>query len=349
MKKVKNAILIALSIALMYCFGMAVSAAESSYGNGDVASVDISQLYYLTNAGTTSPADTFCYTITFDNVTEGGTGAGAVEFSPNTFEIAFAEGAAGGSQQKAAVNLPDYSSVGIYTYRITQNVGKTAGVEYDREPVYLIVSVTRDEDGKLVRNCVLKRNGLKLGERTPAFTNIYNAGQVAVTKKVTGNLGDYDKYFNVEVTLTAPQLHSNVKSTITVSGGSNKGNPVSIGTEDWKNGKAVVNIKIKHNDTMTFSNIPYNVTYVVEEDDYVASEKYDAATYKVNEGVATNAVNSNEVLQADNTVLITNNKGADIDTGVVLKNAPYVLILVLAAAGVVLFAFMKRRSHSEME
>ena len=46
---------------------------------------------------------------------------------------------------------------------------------------------------------------------------------------------------------------------------------------------------------------------------------------------------------ASNSVTITNAKEGEVDTGVVLNNMPYILVLAVLAAGVAVFIIRKRR------
>lgn len=46
---------------------------------------------------------------------------------------------------------------------------------------------------------------------------------------------------------------------------------------------------------------------------------------------------------ASDSVTITNEKEGEVDTGVVLNNMPYILVLVVLAAGVAVFIIRKRR------
>lgn len=46
---------------------------------------------------------------------------------------------------------------------------------------------------------------------------------------------------------------------------------------------------------------------------------------------------------ASDSVTITNEKEGEVDTGVVLKNMPYILVLAVLAAGVAVFIIRKRR------
>lgn len=46
---------------------------------------------------------------------------------------------------------------------------------------------------------------------------------------------------------------------------------------------------------------------------------------------------------ASDSVTITNEKEGEVDTGVVLNNMPYILVLAMLAAGVAVFIIRKRR------
>ena len=82
---------------------------------------------------------------------------------------------------------------------------------------------------------------------------------------------------------------------------------------------------------MTFTNIPYGVTYTVEEADYT-SDGYKT-TYALGD-------NNKKIDSASDSVDITNNKNNDkIDTGINLDSMPYIMILALVAVcAVVMFA-----------
>ena len=97
----------------------------------DITEVPITKLYQLVNDGTVSPAETFRFSIAADSVTDSAITAAAdmPVFTPSTFDIAFSEGAAtaAGASGSFALPLPEFSSVGIYTYKITESAGSTAG------------------------------------------------------------------------------------------------------------------------------------------------------------------------------------------------------------------------------
>lgn len=95
----------------------------------DITEVPITKLYQLVNDGTVSPAETFRFSIAADSVTDSAITAAAdmPVFTPSTFDIAFSEGAAtaAGASSSFALPLPEFSSVGIYTYKITESAGGT--------------------------------------------------------------------------------------------------------------------------------------------------------------------------------------------------------------------------------
>lgn len=239
------------------------------------------------------------------------------------------------------LNLPTYNSVGVYYYTVTQTPGNTAGVEYDSKEIIVKVTVVQQANGKI--NVAFATASLadtnpsddKTDVKIAEFVNTYSAGSLSVKKLVTGNLGDRDKEFNVKVTFTAP-TDKEVESVISYTDGTAQ----TIATSAWKekNGskQAEVTITLKHDETVTFTNIPYGVTYKVEETSY-QDDGY-TTTYSGNENGTINAVTD--------TVTITNTKNSTVDTGIVLDSLPYVLLIAVAVVGVVIFT-ARKRSHRE--
>ena len=194
----------------------------------------------------------------------------------------------------------DLIKPGTYTYTVKETAGSTAGVTYDASVLTLELTVFSDDKDQLyVAGYNIKNNeGEKINPDSQAlgvFENKYSAGSLAVTKKVTGNLGDRNKYFDVKVTFNAPTGKS-VNGEITYT----------VGTEEltinptWTDGKAEASITLKHGETVTFKNIPYGVTYKVVESQ---ADGYDNPNYDNQEGKIENALV---------TSTITNNKGGEV-------------------------------------
>lgn len=297
----------------------------------DMETVTVTKTYTATNEGTVSPAETFSFTaLTCVSVTDAAKDVTAANAPvPTIGSVDFAAGEASATGEATAtkditITLPEYTSVGIYTYTFSEVVGNTAGVTYHADPITLKVTVIQGEDGKIRVAAVHTESA---GEKSDDFENVYSAGSLAVSKTVTGNLGDQTKDFIVEVTFTAPEGLT-VKESITYFDGEEKA--IAAG---WT-GTSTVEIALKHGETVTFENIPYGVAYTVVENDYTG-DGYKAAKYTVSD-------NAYVIDSALDTVGITNDKTTNVDTGVVMDSIPYVLILAVAAFGIVAIMSKKR-------
>ena len=228
---------------------------------------------------------------------------------------------------------------GIYYYTVTETAGNTAGVDYAADPMIMVITAgyADDEDSTLSYWVGLHDNK-EFNNKNKPFENTYTAGSLKVTKKVTGSLGNKDKKFKIDVTFTAP-AGKTVKSTITYVNDGEK----SIAPDAWKLNittnkyEANVTVELAHKGLVQFNNIPKDVTYNVEEQDY-SHEEY-TATYEetTKAGTITSDVKS---------TTITNKRGDDtIDTGVILDNAPYMLMLAVVAGGAMTLVIKKRREE----
>ena len=350
----------ALALSMMFAMAtpMAFAAGEEvdpTYK--DVTSVTFYKDYNLVGDPTTafSPADTFSFTIDGVGVTDAADGVTINTYGmPTVGTVSYIRGEAGSTTKtkEVTIDLPEYGSVGVYTYKIKEvarnaenNV--TAGVTYWRNDIILKVTVV-ELNGKIRVAAVHTENAKPDGSydtskgdgssKNDHFPNTYSAGSLAVTKEVTGLLGDQNKMFDVDVTFTAP-AGKTVKETIsyTDGDGATKTIPASAWTaddDDADNVTATVTISVKHGQTVTFTNIPYEVTYTVQEKDYAdytATHEFSDTNKKID--------------SASDTVLITNTKDGDVDTGVILDNAPYILMLAVVAGGAMTLVIKKRREE----
>ena len=332
--------LLSIGLAAMLAFGLATTsfaagdtdAAGSDTTTGssttatytDQKTVTIQKKYKLTNDGTTSPAETFTLEQVGKKVKDGDTTE--VPDLGTITGAEFREGAAtvDGTTGDITVALPNYDKVGVYEYTLKEVPGTTAGVVYYPDDIKLVVTVINGENGKLRIAAVHVESE---GEKSDTFPNTYSAGSLKVTKSVEGNMGNKDKYFKFTVTLNAPK-NKEVKSAIGVGKTSYPSNPTSItvGT--------ATDFYLKDGETLSFTNVPYGVTYTVTE----ANEDY-TTTVNGTAGVEVTGTIEHETT----TAAYVNTKTGEVDTGVVLNNMPYILVLAVLAAGVVVFIIRKRR------
>lgn len=326
-----------------------------SLGSAAFAEVDkdasFDKTYKLANPDTTSPAETFTFSFSNGTVTDAAAGTVAPAIPDSSVYFAAGEATSAGDTNNVAVDLSaiDWPSVGIYTYDVTEVAGSTPGVTYSNDTLKMKVTVAYDDQTRtyytaFVTMSLVDDNGDGHTDvKTGAFENTYSAGSLSVTKTVTGNMGDRDKYFAIKVTLTGEDGKT-YQNPYTVSGGSkltdetDAGTPASISVD----GKSHT-FYLKHGETFTIENLPYGVTYTVTEEDYTAEGNggYDTPAITYSDTGTTKTVDS-----PSETVDITNNKGAIVDTGISLDSLPYVLLLVLSIGGAVLF-LLKRRSSRE--
>ena len=337
MKRVKR--IFACLLALTMMFGLSATAFATESGNtytdesgktySDMKTVTIQKSYKLTNAGTTSPRETF----TLEQVGKGEVKDGDATSAPALGTITgatFQEGGAAtgdGAIGEITVTLPTYEKVGVYEYTLKEVAGSTAGVDYYGKEIKLVVTVVNGDNGKLRIAGV--HTEAKGEAKSASFTNTYSAGTLKVSKTVEGNLGDQSKYFVFTVTLTAAAGKSNYLDSYKITGGSDENNPPSIKVGETKT------FKLKHGETINIEGLPYGVTYTVTE---TAVDGYTTTV-----GEKTTNIAEGTMDEKAKTVVFTNTKNGDIDTGVYLDNLPYILVFAGVLAIAAVFVVRRRR------
>ena len=313
---------VAILLTLMLVLGVSAAFAD------EITSVTLKKNYSLEGKGT-SPAEIFTFTSVPFSVTDANS-ATTVQTMPKLIgaTVSFDEGDAGKvSTKNITFTLPEYTSVGTYTYTVTETASGNAGVTTDTRDFKVRVIVGNGETvGSYKVLSAVAYYGDQPNETTKAeqVNNKYSAGTLNVSKTVTGNLGDKDKYFEFKVTLTG-ETGKTYGASYAVTGGS-ASNPTSI-----KIGEETT-FQLKHDDTLSIANLPYGVTYTVTEtavDGYTTTKTGD-----------TGSINA-----AEQTAAFTNDKAGNPDMGVTTENLPYVLLIgfvVLAGAALLL----KRKAHN---
>lgn len=319
-----------LMAMMMLCSMMAVAAAEQTYTDMSTATFKVK---YTDEWGSQArPAQTFTYTVTAADEVKENEAATFPEQLPTITDVTFAVTDTVAEKQ-ATITLPEYTAVGIYEYTIKQNQGNTAGVTYFSNDILLRVTVIEQNGRIRVAAVHCEADKTDSNSKTDETENVYKASSLKLTKTVTGNMGDKNKYFGVTVTFTAP-AGTTPAANIAVSGGSELPEGM-VQPAEIRYGEAT-KVYLKHGDTLTFSNIAENTTYEVVEDDYT-DEGYAAAAYTYSD-----AENKKIDTEEADTVEITNMKGVNVDTGIELDDLPYIILLAVAAIGIVAMVMKKR-------
>lgn len=178
------------------------------------------------------------------------------------------------------------------------------------------------------------------------------ASSITISKTVTGLLGDTHKEFTFKV--TGDELKADTKILGADGKELNYGSPT---------------FGMKHGDTATVTNVPYNAVFCVYEDKVGATAYETSATGQTTTQSGDNnrkfyykiiLVNGNPMLQPCEEngaaigspldtleIVVTNHATLKPDTGVLLDTLPYIVILAVVAGGVALLMLRKRRKEDD--
>ena len=239
--------MLSISLAMGVSVMPAFAAQAQDFPHKDMSRVYLTKNYELTNTGTISPEETFTFAIDPVTVTDASEGIEAADYKPIVGDVTYAQGEAGSASKtkKIEITLPEYDSVGVYTYIIHEVAGHSAGVTYYGDAILLRVTVI-EQDGKLRIAAVHTEDPESTdGDKKDDFDNRYSAGELEVHKDVEGIMGNKDKYFEFTVQLTGEE------------------------------GKTYQDSYAITGDTIHIENLPYGVEYKVSETpvaDYVTTE-----------------------------------------------------------------------------
>ena len=316
-----------LSLAMALVLGLSMSApvlavgvvGGNAYPYTDETKIKIDKEIKLTNEGTVNPAEIFNFTVGTGTVD--GTGVSGVTAPKiNDFSISFDE--EGQVASSTDLQLPTFKHVGVYTYEISETAGNTAGMRYNEKAYKLQVTVFNDGVGgfKRVVTLVTGENDVK----TDKILNTFEAGELVVTKEITGNFSQSDDTFEVTVTLTPVEGKNLKEGPITVTGAVE-----DSGTVNRNGDEVTVTFTVTDGSEVKIANVPYDVSYVVTEDSGDYKEKItDTDNGKIDKDTQK--------------VKIVNTLDQEVATGVNLDNLPYILVLALVGVGLISFTVRKR-------
>ena len=279
----------------------------------------------------TIPADEITFTVGEGTVSEATTVTEAPAVTIDKIVITEAAITTETKDYDLKINLPAYTEVGIYEYEVTETAGKVVGVTYTPNEYVLKVTVVRDDNENLIIGGIALREKGEGKPKTDTIENSYAGGDLTVSKKVTGNMGDRSADWTIKVTFTT-ESGMTVGNTIKYTPvGAEAATEIAAG---WT-GSKVVNLTLKHGQSVLFENLPAGIKYTVEETD-------KDNTYTVSGEVETAAALA---AQESKKVEVVNSKNIEIDTGAALDFVPYVLIMALVLAGVALRIYRRREDY----
>lgn len=238
----------------------------------------------------------------------------------------------------------NYNKVGKYAYTISENETKIPGITKDAHTYEMIVTVVNKKNTDLDNNTGY---GYYVGmydaeeQKVQAvFTNTYNSYSLEVKKTVEGNFGDLGDTFTFYITLGNAEGKDNnyASATVKVSDTNNAANNAT-----WTIGGGQQTVILKHGQTATISNLPVGVTYTVTEN----KTNDDGSAWVYTTTGEAKSEDNKTIVAGDNKVEIVNKHEGTPDMGVVLDNAPYIVMLAIVAIGGVALMLNKRRRDEE--
>ena len=357
LKKLFAGVVAAAMIATM---SFPAFAAESNLKDGQI---ELTKTFTAVNQGTTSQKEDFTFTITAGAMVNGK----RVEVANNKDLTGVPDFGADKTLEKHVNNLTagvtdkesgtfkidpkeelNITRPGIYYYTVTETNNGIQGVTYaepltmkvtagyataDAPELTYWVALTRDT----AETNFMFNKDKKVGQ-DKAFENTYSAGDLVITKAIRGSNGDRAHEFNFTITLNGQE---GTKVSYTAADKPATGIIGEDGT------LTISDIKMADNGQFVISNIPYGVTYTISEatEGYTATAMKGSATANLTT-TDTTAAYTDSVNAASTTIAFTNTLGDTIlDTGVILDNAPYMLMLAVVAAGAMTLVIKKRREE----
>ena len=217
--------------------------------------------------------------------------------------------------------------LGVYTYEVTEVAGKTAGVTYTTDKLYMVLTIYRDETSGTHYVAAMHFQTVG-GDKVSTLTNTYDSGSLTIKKLIKGNMAKLDKKFKFTVTLTAP-AGTVLNSTIYAN------NAEASGTLSADKTTYTYTVDLSNEESVTLSNIPAGVTYTVTE---------DSDNYTSDGGVFSDTTKTISGGDEDKATF-TNTLTSEIDTGINLDSLPYILLLAVVCVGLFGFLSKKRMMH----
>ena len=171
---------------------------------------------------------------------------------------------------------------------------------------------------------------------------------MTIAKNVTGDIGDMVTPFEFTVSASnpaiAPTTDQTVKARIYNANGT-YGDDIIIGTN--------TKVELAHGQKLVFLNLYAGATVSFKETDEIAIEKYtvsakvkngDAAEQSYEKETVTNTgISVTPVSEKKASATVTNTLESTSPTGVIINNLPFIMMIVVAAAGFVAYIAAKRR------
>ena len=247
-------------------------------------------------------------------------------------------------------------------YEMTVHVANKSAYDNTLYVAAIEYRIKKDDAGDTPSNADSKAD--------PVFTNRYNVlTDLLIKKTVAGDYGDLTRKFDFSVTIKKSPAETAATPTYIGKiynindpgpGGAQIGSDVTVAFGAGDTTKVVGGIKLAHNEYIVFEGLPTGTTYSVTENlddgarpgekDYLPSVevKENGGTPTAGTGTAgvPYTVPETNLGEKANIAWFTNTHQDPSITGVLINNLPYIMMILLAVGGLVVYIALKRRKAS---
>ena len=236
---------------------------------------------------------------------------------------------------KLTVNINAFKTPGVYRYQVVENDPTYEGIakKQGSKAQYLDVYIMKNGNNLEARYFVLT-DGKEGAKNDGSFENTYTTYSVKVTKKVEGNQAYTEDGFDFTFK-TTPNIAGEKYNVIASEGAT----VTSVKDNEW-------NVNLDNGESATIYGLTEKDAYEIAEKDY-SSKGWKTEVTIEGESVTKGEDNRSASGKgaSDAKITVTNTKNASTPTGIVMDIAPY--IIMVAAAGVLAFVFLRRRSYTK--
>jgi hypothetical protein len=358
-KFLKKLMAVAMSIAVIF----SMSAVTSFAAQDDVVKgLTFTKVFENVNGGIV-PNETFSFTMTPEEVEANTTGFNGlavnkgIELKDSQVNIVYTS--LSESEQSATFSFEgvDFGNkAALYRYRVQEVKPEVANKDITFDEEYYIVDLMVNNNGE-VTSVMNVTNGVDTTVKKPiVFTNKYTSSDLVIRKKVSGSLGDKDEKFKFTLFIPGPgdgiDLEENASITAYIED--------TVGSKEQKQIKVGENFEFELSDgeQLLVENVPTKMIYTVTEQgaqDYTTnitctSVKGNGEADRILYNQKTYDASANDTPIVDggeNLVIFENIKDYKTDTGVRIDVVPYIVVFIIAIAGVSVLIFHRRRKWTK--
>lgn len=252
-----------------------------------------------------------------------------------------------------------FTAPGIYRYIVTEQASSASGITNDvvsTRTIDVHVAYAQGSESQLVIAGYAMYSGTaaedtgQFSGKSSEYVNDYETSDLTLEKKVTGNQGDRDKYFEFAVSISGA-----VSGTVySVNLADADQNPsvdgeakTNSGTLTADDGTVTATYYLKHGQSIVIQGLAPDTKYEITEtaytkDGYSTSFVIDSNDSNVSFGTGSQVMNG-----GDHKVLFTNYKNGTVPTGILLETAPYIGLGVAVLVSLALLIATRRRRAGE--